>query len=144
MTSMVLLLSGCFEFVTIDQPKVVKAGDKVNIKLSVLLKPSHSDPKYGIIGMSIPTDWIVDSVKYVPETPGDVGPMNCSFLHPDSVDADPGTVDFWTDSLEVRYPSSANTHWVVYQGDETDNSALDTAYVDVSLYFTSSATTGDF
>ena len=144
MTSMVLLLSGCFEFVTIDQPKVVKAGDKVNIKLSVLLKPSHSDPKYGIIGMSIPTDWIVDSVKYVPETPGDVGPMNCSFLHPDSADADPGTVDFWTDSLEVRYPSSANTHWVVYQGDETDNSALDTAYVDVSLYFTSSATTGDF
>jgi hypothetical protein len=144
MISMVLLLSGCFEFVTIDQPEVVKAGDKVNVKLSVLLKPSHSDLKYGIIGMLIPTDWTVDSVKYAPGTPGDVGPMNCSALPSGTADADTGGVDYWVDSLEVRYPSSANTHWVVYQGDETDNSALDTAYVDVSLYFTSSATTGDF
>ena len=137
------LLSGCFAILTLEQPDGANAGATISVYLEVRTAGRDDGPHYGIIAFLIPLDWTVNSVDYS----GDFGPNTCTFLHPDSIDGDPGgQVDYWTDSLEVRYPSGDGMHWLVYQTVEPYNWPYDppddTAYVDVDVEFTVGTTGG--
>ena len=71
---------------------------------------------------------------------------SCIFLPPDSVDGDPGgQVDYWTDSLEARFPAPANMEWRVYQSTKSynKNDAQDW-YADLYIYMTVGNEEGDF
>jgi hypothetical protein len=135
------LLSGCFTILDVDQPATVAAGANVDVFLSVRTEDTDANAHYGVIGLLVPNDWTVDLVAYS----GDFGPDTCSFLHPDSMDAEPdGQVSFWTDSLEARYPSGESMMWVVYQANTPYASNLDTGYVDVEFKMMAGATGGTF
>lgn len=135
------LLSNCFTILEVDQPAAVKTGAEVATTLAVRTESTDANAHHGILGLLIPNDWIVNLVTYS----GDFGPDTCLFLHPDSIDSDPGgKVDLWTDSLEVRYPSGDNMQWLVYEAKRAYASALDTGYVDVAIKMTAGTTSGTF
>lgn len=135
------LLSACFTILEVDQPATVAINAPIEVTLQVRTEGTDANAHYGILGLLIPNDWKVDLVTYS----GDFGPDTCSFLHPDSVDGDPGgQVDFWTDSLEARFPSGEDMMWVVYQANTPYASNLDTGYLDVVIKMTTGATTGNF
>ncbi|MCI0512480.1 T9SS type A sorting domain-containing protein [candidate division KSB1 bacterium] len=127
------VISGCFTILNIDQPTTAQTGEKITVPIEVRTEATDQNPHYGIVGVLVPNDWQVDSVYYS----GDFGPDYCEFLHPDSVDGDiGGKVDYWHDSLEVRYPSGDEMEWRVYQASIPFASALDTGYVDVTIEMT--------
>jgi len=135
------LISGCFTILSVDQVTTANGGDQIQVYLEVRTEDTDANPRNGIVGLLIPTDWGVDSVYYS----GDFGPDYCMFLHPDSSDANPGgQVDYWTDSLNVHFPPPAGMHWVVYQGTEGYVSNLDTGYVDLYIDFTVGNTGGNY
>lgn len=136
------LLSGCFTILEVDQPTSAKTGETISVYLQVRTEDQEANPHHGIIGMLLPNDWTVKSVKYS----GDIGPDECSFLHPDSADGDPGgQVDYWTKELETRLSSGADMVWVVYQANTPYNyQAGDTAYVDVQIELNVGATLGKY
>jgi hypothetical protein len=135
------ILSSCFTILSVDQPDTANAGDQITVTLEVRTEETDANPHYGIIAFLIPNDWTVNSVYYS----GDFGPDSASFLHPDSIDGDPGgQVDFWTDSLEAHYPSGDDMQWVVYQANTPFSSDLDTGYVDVEVIMTVGNTNGTF
>lgn len=136
------LLSGCFTIIEVDQPTSAKTGETISVYLQVRTEDQESNPHYGIVGMLIPNDWTVKSVKYS----GDIGPDECSFLHPDSIDGDPGgQVDYWAKTLETQLPSGADLQWIVYQANTPFNyQAGDTAYVDVEIELTVGSTLGKY
>lgn len=136
------LLSACFTILEVDQPTTAKTGETISVYLQVRTEDQEANPHYGIVGLLIPNDWTVKSVKYS----GDIGPDECSFLHPDSADGDPGgQVDYWTKELETRLSSGADMQWVVYQANTPYNyQAGDTAYVDVQIELTVGATLGKY
>jgi len=135
------LLSGCFTILEVDQPATVATNSPIEVKLQVRTDGTDTNPHYGILGLLIPNDWTVNLVTYS----GGFGPDTCSFLHPDSIDGDPGgQVDFWTDSLEAHFPSGDDMMWVVYQANTPYASNLDTGYVDVVIQMSSGAMIGKF
>ncbi|MFZ5519016.1 MAG: T9SS type A sorting domain-containing protein [Candidatus Zhuqueibacterota bacterium] len=135
------LISGCFTILSIDQATTANGGDKIQTYLEVRTEGIDANAHYGIVGLLIPTGWVVDSVFFS----GDYGPDFCTFLHPDSADNDPGgQVDYWTDSLNVRYPAPAGMNWVVYQSSQPFAAALDTGYADLYVDFTVGNTSGDY
>ncbi|MDZ7341963.1 MAG: DUF4961 domain-containing protein [candidate division KSB1 bacterium] len=136
------LLSACFTILEVDQPTTAKTGETISVYLQVRTEDQEPNPHYGIIGMLIPNDWSVKSVKYS----GDIGPDECSFLHPDSADGDPGgQVDYWTKELENRLSSGADMQWVVYQANTPYNyQAGDTAYIDVQIELNVGTTLGKY
>lgn len=136
------LLSACFTILEVDQPTTAKTGETISVYLQVRTEDQEPNPHHGIIGLLIPNDWSVKSVKYS----GDIGPDECSFLHPDSADGDPGgQVDYWTKELETRLSSGADMQWVVYQANTPYNyQAGDTAYVDVQIELTVGNTLGKY
>ncbi|MEE4311748.1 MAG: T9SS type A sorting domain-containing protein [candidate division KSB1 bacterium] len=134
------LVSGCFKIITITQPSTTNPGEKVTVHMVVRTDGTEANPKYGIVAFLVPNDWSVDMVRYE----GDFGPDTCTFLHPDSGDANPGNVDLWEPELEKNYPSGDDMMWVVYQGTKPYTSELDTGYVDVYAEMTAGATEGLF
>ncbi len=135
------LISGCFKIIRIDQTTMTTTGQKITAHLLVRTDGTDEAANYGIVGLLIPEDWTVDLVHYY----GDFGPDTCSFLHPDSSDAQPGgQVDYWTDELETRYPAPAGMLWVVYQANTPYPAEAETAYVDLFVDMTTGATMGDF
>lgn len=136
------LLSACFTILEVDQPTTAKTRETISVYLQVRTEDQEPNPHHGIIGLLIPNDWTVKSVKYS----GDIGPDECSFLHPDSADGDPGgQVDYWTKELETRLSSGADMQWVVYQATTPYNyQAGDTAYVDVQIELTVGNTLGKY
>lgn len=135
----------CFEFLSIDQPESVQPGEKINVYLEVQTETEYDDqnPHYGILGLMMPLDWQVDSVYYE----GDYGSGYCTFLHPDSVDAEPdGKVNYWTDSLTYRFPPPEGMHWVVYQATQGHYATKDPMYkyLDVYVDFTAGQKGGEY
>ena len=101
---------------------------------------SDANPHYGIVGLKLPNDWTVDSVWFT-------GTYNdyCTFLHPDSSDKEPGgQVDYWTDSLEARYPSGPDMQWLVYQSSTSHLSVVSKDTVDLFVKMTPGVTQGSF
>jgi len=138
---LIAVLSSCFTILSVDQPTSVGVGETISVALEVRTEGTDENAHYGIIGLLIPNDWTVNSVSYS----GDFGPDEASFLHPDSIDGDPGgQVDYWTDSLETRYPSGDDMQWVVYQANTPYSSALDTGYIDVDVEMIVGNTAGTY
>ncbi|NOZ62844.1 MAG: DUF4961 domain-containing protein [Calditrichaeota bacterium] len=135
------ILSSCFTILSVDQPDTANAGDQITATLEVRTEDTDANAHHGIIAFLVPNDWTVNSVYYS----GDFGPDSASFLPPDSIDADPGgQVDYWTDSLEARYPSGDDMGWVVFQANTPFASSLDTGYVDVEVVMTVGNSNGAF
>ncbi len=107
-----LVLAGCFLIVLVTQPSTIAGLQQFTASVKVEVDGQYdTNPHYAIVGLILPNDWQVDSVWFT-------GTYNdyCTFLHPDSSDSEPGgQVDYWTDSLEARYPSGADMQWLVYQ-----------------------------
>ena len=140
--SLLILMTACFEITNLIQPSSAQAGDQIFTQLEVKMVETDANPHYGIVAVMLPVSWTVDSVKFS----GDVGPDSCIFLPPDSVDGDPGgQVDYWTDSLEARFPAPANMEWRVYQSTKSynKNDAQDW-YADLYIYMTVGNEEGDF
>lgn len=143
--SLLILMTACFEITNLIQPSSAQVGEQILVQLEVKMVDYDDNAKYGIIGIMLPVSWIVDSVYFS----GDVGPDYCSFLPPDSVDGNPGGVeDYWTDTLETRYPSPEGMEWRVYQSSQAWNkpqaTESDEWYADVYIKMTVGNEDGDF
>lgn len=143
--SLLILMTACFEITSLTQPNSAQAGEQILTQLEVKMVQSDDNTHYGIVGLMLPVSWTVDSVYFS----GDVGPDYCTFLPPDSIDGDPGgQVDYWTDSLEARYPSPANMEWRVYQSSQAWNKPSSTDaedwYADLYIKMTVGNEDGDF
>jgi len=136
-----LIIAGCFVINTVNQPSQIMGLQQFTATLGVSVEGiTDANPHYAIVGMKIPNDWTVDSVWYA-------GGYNnyCTYLHPDSPDAEPGgQVDFWTDSLEGRFPSGADMKWVVYQSVTNHAVLADTVDVNLNIKMTPGVTQGTF
>jgi len=142
---MMVLLTSCFTIDEVVQPATITAETSflAQLKVSTAPDPTYgltTDGKYGIVGVLIPDEWTVDSVYYEPGEPGDVGPNYCTFLDPGTPDSDPGTVDYWKDSLDVRYPAPSGMHWEIYQSVSKDSTALEDGNIVVNILFTTGST----
>lgn len=137
---MMVFLTSCFTIHEVKQPAVVGAESSFDVVLKMSTNAEDTNPKYGILGLLIPNDWTVDNVVFEGDYAG-VG----EFLHPDSADGNPGgAVDYWEPAIESQYPSGADMQWVVYQADTAYTAGTDTAFFDVHVTFTTSATLGDY
>jgi hypothetical protein len=115
MTVLAIVLSGCFTIVLVTQPGTGMVGESIFVKVDVVLDGTEANAKCGIVGIMLPNNWNVDSVFFVGDSISDY----CIFLDPDSIDCNPGgQVDFWTDTLEGRYPSGPDMEWRVYQSSQ--------------------------
>jgi len=116
MTVLVIVLSGCFTIVLVTQPGSAMIGESISVKVDVVLDGTETgEAKCGIVGIMLPNNWNVDSVFFAGDSISDY----CIFLDPDSIDCNPGgQVDFWTDTLEGRYPSGPTMEWRVYQSSQ--------------------------
>ncbi|MEO8400104.1 MAG: T9SS type A sorting domain-containing protein [Ignavibacteriaceae bacterium] len=135
-----IILAGCFKILSITQPAAATGGEQIIANLQVSVEGiSDANPHYGIVGLLVPNDWVVDSVYFS----GGYTDY-CTYLDPDSGDAEPGPVDYWTDSLEARYPSGADMQWVVYQSSTSHTVLEDTVDVFLSVMMTTGLTQGNF
>lgn len=136
-----LIIAGCFVILTVSQPSTIMGLQQFTASLSVeVAGQDDTTPHYAIVGVMLPNDWQVDSVWFT-------GAYNdyCIFLHPDSSDSEPGgQVDYWTDSLEVRFPSGADMQWLVYESSTSHLTLNSTDTVDVFVKMTPGVTQGNF
>jgi hypothetical protein len=136
-----LIMAGCFLIVLVTQPSSVQGLQQFTASVKVEVDgQSDANPHYGIVGLKLPNDWKVDSVWFS-------GTYNdyCMFLHPDSSDKEPGgQVDYWTDSLEARYPSGADMQWLVYQSSTSHLSVVSKDTVNLYVKMTPGVTQGAF
>jgi hypothetical protein len=121
--------SGCFEILTVSQPSSAMGGEKITATINVDVQGNvDANPHYGIVGLLVPNDWTVDSVKFS----GGYTDY-ATYLHPDSSDKETGgQVDYWNPALESKYPSGDNYKWVVFQSSKAHaviNDTLETALV---------------
>jgi len=138
--SMTLFLNGCFTIWEVTQPTVITEATSFQVDLKMSTNKDDENAKYGILGLLVPNDWTIDSVYFQGAYSG-VG----EFLHPDSVDGNPGgQVDFWADSIELHYPSGADLQWVVYQANTAYTAGTDTAFFNVHVKMATGATLGTF
>lgn len=142
-TAIIITISlvGCFVILTINQPSTALGGAKITTTMQVEIAGiSDVNPHYGIVGLLVPNDWTIDSVKFS-------GAYNdfCTFLHPDSSDSEPGgKVDYWADSLEGRYPSGADMQWLVYQSSQAHAVLTTTDTVTLEINMETGLTQGNF
>ena len=116
MSLLAIALSACFTILLVTQPGSAQVGESISVKVDVVLDGTEANAKCGIVGIMLPSTWNVDSVYFVGDSLSDY----CIFLDPDSIDCNPGgQVDFWTDTLEGRYPSGPTMEWRVYQSSQS-------------------------
>ena len=107
-----ILLTSCITITNLIQATTAVFGESITTELEIETAFTDANPHYGIIGVMLPLDFVVDSVYMS----GDYAADYFTFLHPDSADGDPGgVVEFWADSLESHFPTSADMEWRVYQ-----------------------------
>ena len=140
--SLLILMTACLEITNLIQPSSAQAGEQILTQLEVKMVETDENAHYGIVAVMLPVSWTVDSVYFS----GDVGPDYCIFLPPDSVDGDPGgQVDYWTDSLEARFPAPEGMEWRVYQSSQPYNKTdAQDWYADVFIKMTVGNEDGDF
>lgn len=139
--AVVLLLVGCFEITKVSQPKTVKPGAKLTVKLEVKTDGTDENAHYGILAMKIPADWSVLSVRMT----GDYGKDEFKVLPGDVADGDPGgKVDFWQPQLERIWAPGAGMKWVVYQTSKNYKATKEIAFVDLAIELKADAKTGQY
>ena len=141
LVALLFLVSGCLDILQIIQPSSVLPGATFEATIEVALDETGcgcpgGGPSAGLVALLIPTDFTVNSIEY----DGDYGPEFMNFLHPDSVDIQPGAgTDHWYDSLMTYYPPPAGMDWYVYQGPLQNWIGTDTNYVSVTVNMTAGA-----
>ena len=135
------IIAGCFVITLVSQPSSAQGGEQITSVVTVSVQgQSDSNPHYGIVGLLVPNDWTIDTVYFS----GGYSDY-CTYLDPDSSDAEPGGIeDYWTDTLETRYPSGTDMKWVVYQSSQSHLTLVDTVDVMLTVKMTTSATQGNF
>lgn len=135
------IIAGCFVIISVTQPSTIQVSQQFTSTVVVSVEGiSDANPHYGIVGLRIPNDFQVDSVWF---TGGYTGV--CAFLPSNVPDNEPGgLVDYWTDSLEGRYPSGANMKWVVYQSTTNFLTLVDTVDVSLMVKMRAGTTQGNF
>ena len=137
----VAFIAGCFVIKLVSQPSTAMGGEQITSVVTVSVEgQTDANPHYGIAGFLIPNDWTIDSVYFT----GGYSDY-CTYLDPDSADAEPGGAeDYWTDTLETRYPSGVDMKWVVYQSSQSHLTLNDTVDVLLTVKMTTSAAQGNF
>jgi hypothetical protein len=114
-----VLISSCYTILSVVQPSNANVGETITTTIDLEMDETGlagSGPSYGLTAIMMPTDWTVVEVSY----DGDYGPSTMAYLHPDSIDIQPGAgTDYWYDSLVVNYPPPAGMDWYVYEGTES-------------------------
>ncbi len=136
-----IALAGCFKILTVSQVSSATAGSKITSTVTVTVEgTSDATPHYGIVGLLVPNDWTIDSVYFS-------GPYSdyCTYLPPTVPDSErAGQVNYWTDSLESRYPSGTNMKWMVYQSYTSHLARTDTVNVTLTVKMTVGQTQGNY
>ncbi len=136
-----LIIAGCFSILSVSQPSSIMGQEQFTSSMRVeVVGQSDATPHYAIVGLKLPNDWQVDSVWFT-------GAYNdyCTFLPANVPDSEPGgQVDFWTDSLEIRYPSGADMQWLVFQSSTSHLTLVSTDTIDVFVKMTPGVTQGNF
>ena len=140
-TVVALIIAGCFVILSVTQPSSIKGLEQFTATVVVSVEGNtDANPHYAIAGLKLPNDWQVDSVWFT-------GAYNdyCSFLPANVADKEPGgQVDFWTDSLESRFPSGADMKWVVYQSSSAQTVITSTLNATLYVKMTPGVTQGNF
>jgi hypothetical protein len=133
---LIFQFNGCLWIISVVQPPTATPGETITVTMYVGMDETFAPgggPSYGLTAIMIPLDWSVQSIEF----DGDYGPEIMEFLHPDSSDIQPGGgVNYWYDTLMVRYPPPAGMDWVVYQGVEGHLWVGDTSYITVTYQLT--------
>lgn len=136
-----IALVGCFKILSVSQVSDASTGSTITSTVTVKVEgTSDATPHYGIVGILIPNDWTIDSVYFT----GDYSDY-CTYLPPTVPDSErSGQVNYWTDSLESRYPSGPNMKWMVYQSDTSHLARTDTVNVQLYVKMTVGQTEGKY
>lgn len=137
-----LIIAGCFVINTVTQPASVETSQQFTSTVNVTVDAQYDDsnPHYGIVGIKIPNDFMIDSVWFTGTFTG-----ACTFLPANVSDGEPGgNMDYWTDSLETRYPSGADMKWVVYQSNDKFTTIVGSVPETLKVKMTAGLTSGNF
>ena len=136
-----LAFAGCYKMKSVNQVSNAAVGSEVTSTFTVEYDgDSRAGTRHAIIGVLTPNDWAIDSVYF-----DGVFSDNCTFLPAEVADADTGgQIDYWTDSLEVKYPSGSDMQWLVFQSDSGHAAQDTTADITVTVKMTVGQTEGDY
>jgi hypothetical protein len=139
--ALVLVLTGCFEITSVNQPASVRPGARFTVTLEVKTSGKDENPHFGIVAVKIPQDWAVVSVKMA----GDYGRDTFKHLPADVADGDPGgKVDYWQPELERRWAPEPGMQWLVYQTTKGYKATKEVAFADVSIELKAGTKTGQY
>ena len=113
-----LVPMACFTIYEVDQPGFAGPSQPFQVRISASTNEPDSNAKFGILGLQVPDDFTVSAIAYDYA----MGSGTFHYLHPDSSDSYPSTVDLgsdWVDSLELLYPSAVGMHWEVWESNES-------------------------
>ena len=134
-------LVGCFKILTVSQASSASTGSTITSTVTVTVEgTSDATPHYAIVGLLVPNDWTIDSVYFS-------GPYSdyCTYLPPTVPDSErSGQVNYWTDSLESRYPSGTSMKWMVYQSSTSHLARTDTVNVTLTVKMMVGQTQGNY
>jgi len=135
-----LLTLGSCNFEEIVQPATATAGQQITVNLTVSTEDSDANKKWGLLGLFIPNDWVVDTVYYE----GDLGEGGAHFLHPDSADNYASNWDYhWGDSMNTYIASVEGMRWEVWESD-SGTAYTSKSYIDITVEMTVGNTNGTF
>ncbi len=138
---LIAMISGCFTIYEVDQPATADAGSEIQMIVTASTNSDDTGTKYGILGLLLPVDWVVNTVTY----DGDLGTGTFRSLEDCLPDSYPSTLDScWSDTLELRYPTDDNMHWEVWESVEGYIPTEDTNYVDITIIVTVGITAGTY
>ena len=138
-----LVPMACFTIYEVDQPGFAGPNQAIQVRISASTNSTDANAKFGILGLQVPDEFTVNAIAY----DYDMGSGTFHYLHPDSSDSYPSTVDLgsdWIDSLEMLYPSPADMHWEVWESNESYAPTTDTNYVDFTIDMVAGATLASY
>jgi len=138
---LIAMISGCFTIYEVDQPATADAGSAIELIVTASTNSADTGTKYGILGLMLPNDWVVNTVTY----DGDLGTGTFRSLEDCLVDSYPSALDScWSDTMELRYPTADNMHWEAWESVEGYAPTTDTNYVDITVNATVGSTPGTY
>jgi len=98
-----ILLIGCWEFLSINQPNIAEPSSSFEVPINIALTPEEEGGR-GYFGIRLPIGWTVkDSITYT-------GVLNGTFIYSSEL----------SDSMETYEPSPVGYYWWIFMGDTLD------------------------
>jgi len=99
-----LILVGCWEFLSIDQPETADPNSAFDVPITIVLTPEEGSGR-GYFGIQLPVGWSAeDSIRYT-------GVLDGTFIY--SKDQ--------SDSMETHDPSLDDYYWCIFVSDSVDS-----------------------